>query len=371
TVILCFPVPRSPQRTSISPAGNLELRRVHRVLSLLWTRLVEDHHPLGAEAVGELAEAMREERLAHLHINLAALRQGVVDPLRLLDRIHAQRQIRAAHRLIVGHVRGQQNCAANLHGAVQHLVAIPRRRVFVRLGHVAPFHGELDLRAQVLLIKAKGLGAVAAEVDIRVHLHCGVFLQLSESGSQDSCRSCFDALREICKILLTPYRLVGSIPISWYGDKRKMSAQQVKLDSTANTPVLHSRGGGVGGEAPSSRQKLLDAALHVIRSKGYAATTVDDICAAAGVTKGSFFHHFKSKDDLALAAVAHWRAMTEGFFATAPYHQHADPLDRLLGYVDFRAAILTGEIPDYTCLLGTLVQETYGTHPHIRQACEV
>jgi TetR/AcrR family transcriptional repressor of nem operon len=119
-----------------------------------------------------------------------------------------------------------------------------------------------------------------------------------------------------------------------------------------------------------SRSRLLDAALHVIRVKGYAATTVDDICHQAGVTKGSFFHHFKSKDDLALAAVAHWRAMTEGLFASATYHQPQDPLDRLFGYLDFRVAILRGELPDYTCLLGTLVQETYGTHPHIRAACE-
>ncbi|HEV2619802.1 MAG TPA: TetR/AcrR family transcriptional regulator [Acidobacteriaceae bacterium] len=121
---------------------------------------------------------------------------------------------------------------------------------------------------------------------------------------------------------------------------------------------------------PSSKAKLLDAALHVIRAKGYAATTVDDICHEAEVTKGSFFHHFKSKDDLALAAVAYWRAMTERFFAGAPYHQAADPLERLLGYLDFRAKILTGELPDYTCLLGTLVQETYDTHPAIRAACE-
>jgi TetR/AcrR family transcriptional repressor of nem operon len=119
-----------------------------------------------------------------------------------------------------------------------------------------------------------------------------------------------------------------------------------------------------------SKARLLDAALHAIRAKGYAATTVDDICREAGVTKGSFFHHFKSKDDLALAAVAHWRAMTEGFFASAPYHQPQDPLDRLLGYLDFRIAILTGELPDYTCLLGTLVQETYDTHPAIRAACD-
>ena len=53
-----------------------------------------------------------------------------------------------------------------------------------------------------------------------------------------------------------------------------------------------------------SKTKLLEAALQVIRTKGYAATTVDDICEQAGVTKGSFFHHFKSKDELALSAAA-------------------------------------------------------------------
>ena len=119
-----------------------------------------------------------------------------------------------------------------------------------------------------------------------------------------------------------------------------------------------------------SKTKLLDAALQVIRSKGYAGTTVDDICRQAGVTKGSFFHHFKGKDQLALTAVAHWREMTEALFASAPYRQAKDPLERLLGYVDFREAILTGELPDYTCLLGTLIQETYATHPAIRMACE-
>ncbi len=119
-----------------------------------------------------------------------------------------------------------------------------------------------------------------------------------------------------------------------------------------------------------SKTKLLNAALHVIRAKGYAAATVEDICIQAGVTKGSFFHHFEGKDALALSAIAHWDAMTERFFAAAPYHELTDPLDRLIGYLKFRAAILTGELADYTCLLGTLVQETYSTHPDIRAACD-
>lgn len=119
-----------------------------------------------------------------------------------------------------------------------------------------------------------------------------------------------------------------------------------------------------------SKVKLMDAALYVIRAKGYTATTVDDICQNAGVTKGSFFHHFKSKDELAIAAIQHFSHMADTLFQAAPYHQSIDPLERLLGYVDFRITILQGEIPEYTCLLGTLVQETYATHPHIRKACE-
>jgi TetR/AcrR family transcriptional regulator, transcriptional repressor for nem operon len=119
-----------------------------------------------------------------------------------------------------------------------------------------------------------------------------------------------------------------------------------------------------------TRNELLDAALAVIRSKGYSATTVDDICRKAGVSKGSFFHHFPSKEHLAVAAAEHFANMASGLFAKAPYRAPADPLDRVLGYVDFRAAILRGEIPDFTCLLGTMVQEAYESNPAIRQACD-
>jgi TetR/AcrR family transcriptional regulator, transcriptional repressor for nem operon len=119
-----------------------------------------------------------------------------------------------------------------------------------------------------------------------------------------------------------------------------------------------------------SKMKLLDATLKVVRAKGYSATRVEDICAEAGLTKGSFFHHFKSKEDLALAAVAQWDANASRLFAEASYHEPADPLDRLIAYVDFRKAILTGDLPDFTCFAGTIIQEAYRTHPDISAACE-
>jgi len=119
-----------------------------------------------------------------------------------------------------------------------------------------------------------------------------------------------------------------------------------------------------------ARQKLLDAALSVIRTKGYEATTIDALCVTAGVAKGSFFHHFKNKEALAVAAAGYWSEVTGAFFEAAPYHRHADPLDRVLGYIDFRKAILTGRVPEFTCLVGTMVQEVYETCPDIRDACD-
>ena len=121
--------------------------------------------------------------------------------------------------------------------------------------------------------------------------------------------------------------------------------------------------------AAPGRRKLLEAALKLIRLKGYNATSIDDLCAAAGVSKGSFFHHFKDKEALAIAAADYWSETTGALFAAAPYHAHADPLDRALGYIDFRKALLTGEASQFTCLVGTLTQEVYESHPAVRDAC--
>lgn len=122
-------------------------------------------------------------------------------------------------------------------------------------------------------------------------------------------------------------------------------------------------------ERGDARTRLLEAAKDVIRAQGFAASSLADLCAAAGVTRGAFFHHFESKEALGVAAAAYWAETTAAFFKNAPYHEHRDPLARVLAYIDFRRAIVAGEIASFTCLVGTMAQEVYTTHPAIRDAC--
>jgi TetR/AcrR family transcriptional repressor of nem operon len=121
-------------------------------------------------------------------------------------------------------------------------------------------------------------------------------------------------------------------------------------------------------ERGDARTRLLEAARDLVRTKGFAATSVDDICRAADVTKGAFFHHFASKEALGVAAAKFWSDTTSAFFATAPYHAPADPLDRVLAYVAFRKSIIEGDMAEFSCLVGTMLQEVHATSESIRAA---
>src|SRR5437660_2207426 len=71
-------------------------------------------------------------------------------------------------------------------------------------------------------------------------------------------------------------------------------------------------------DSPTKR-KLLSAAEKLILKKGFTATTVDDICGVAGLTKGSFFHYFENKDELGKAVLAHSMENRRRMLESAPY----------------------------------------------------
>ncbi len=125
----------------------------------------------------------------------------------------------------------------------------------------------------------------------------------------------------------------------------------------------------ISPKPPTARDKLIGAAVKTVREKGFNATSVDELCREAGVTKGAFFHHFPSKTDLGIAAADAWKRHANELFGSAPFMAHEDPLDRVLGYLEFRRALLDGPVPEFTCLAGTMVQESYETLPALREAC--
>jgi len=56
----------------------------------------------------------------------------------------------------------------------------------------------------------------------------------------------------------------------------------------------------------TSREKLIQSAAHLFLEEGYDATSVNDICKHAGVSKGSFYHYFETKQVLFLTLIENW-----------------------------------------------------------------
>ncbi len=105
-------------------------------------------------------------------------------------------------------------------------------------------------------------------------------------------------------------------------------------------------------------------------AKGFTATTLDEICAEACVTKGSFFHYFKSKEDVTKATLEFFWQFQQEMMLPAELDRVKDPFDRLHKYLDFFVQIARNRDIPKSCLAGNLAQELSGTHPEIRALSE-
>ncbi|GMT50223.1 MAG: TetR family transcriptional regulator [bacterium] len=121
-------------------------------------------------------------------------------------------------------------------------------------------------------------------------------------------------------------------------------------------------------ESPS-KKKILDAAIKHMLAKGYGATTVDEICKTAGLTKGSFFHYFETKEDLGKAALKYFYGMMKEMMEKDGFLTQPDPLDRIYGYIDFTINLFKGDFSERSCLIGNIAQELSNTHEEIRKLC--
>ena len=118
-----------------------------------------------------------------------------------------------------------------------------------------------------------------------------------------------------------------------------------------------------------TKGKLLGVAQKLMLAKGYAATSVDEICEAAKLTKGCFFHYFDSKEDLGRALLDRFCAEGERRRLEWMARQPKDPLRRVYAQIDF-AGSLAKECSAQGCLLGTLAQELSDTQPRFRSLCD-
>src|SRR5262245_40063594 len=101
-----------------------------------------------------------------------------------------------------------------------------------------------------------------------------------------------------------------------------------------------------------AKEKLMCSASELIRRNGYVATSVDDVCVAAGVTKGAFFHYFPSKEALAQACLEQWDAQTMEMLQSAPFQAASDPMQKLAGCMDFFISAFSNPRTLKSCLAG-------------------
>jgi TetR/AcrR family transcriptional repressor of nem operon len=117
----------------------------------------------------------------------------------------------------------------------------------------------------------------------------------------------------------------------------------------------------------STRDHLIDTGLKLMHQHGYNATGLTEILKAAEVPKGSFYHHFGSKEDFAAAALERYTTREAQHAATVLNDSKVPPLKRLNRYfmdlVKFYGQ--KGEIPG--CMMGRFSLEIAATNPQLRK----
>jgi TetR/AcrR family transcriptional repressor of nem operon len=119
-----------------------------------------------------------------------------------------------------------------------------------------------------------------------------------------------------------------------------------------------------------AKKRLMDAAKQLIWSSSYGGTSVDSICERAGVKKGSFYYFFRSKSDLAVAALEEdWKQKKPSYDAL--FSPITSPLNRLQNYFENVLAYQSNTKKEMGYVLGcpmfTLGSEISTQDPAIRK----
>lgn len=113
-----------------------------------------------------------------------------------------------------------------------------------------------------------------------------------------------------------------------------------------------------------TKTRIINAAYELMLSQGYAATGVNEICARAAVSKGSFYHFFQTKQQCALAMMWHHMEEAEQMLGGLDFSQF-EPIEAGLQYVQYLEE-LSSDVFAQGCLFGAFALELAETHPELR-----
>jgi len=112
---------------------------------------------------------------------------------------------------------------------------------------------------------------------------------------------------------------------------------------------------------PATRDHLVDVGLELMRKQGYGATGVQEILDAAGVPKGSFYHHFSSKEEFTAAVLERYVSLESAHCSEVLGNKRQTPLRRLRRYFEDLVRTAGQSAPIQGCLLGKLSLEAAGS----------
>ena len=107
---------------------------------------------------------------------------------------------------------------------------------------------------------------------------------------------------------------------------------------------------------PSSRDHLIHSAVETLHRQGFNGTAVQDITAAAGLPKGSFYNYFESKEALALEVIDRF-GKERGALTAVLSDESISPVERLRRYFAVQAAALAEQNYERGCLVGNFSTE--------------
>jgi TetR/AcrR family transcriptional regulator, transcriptional repressor for nem operon len=120
-------------------------------------------------------------------------------------------------------------------------------------------------------------------------------------------------------------------------------------------------------QAPA-RERILESTTTLLLDRGYGATSIDEICRAAGVTKGGLFYHFDSKENLASAAIERFFAGLVAAGDTARPDGSPGAVAALDRYVEALPTLIEGPQLTRGCLLGAMAVQTSKSQPVVWSA---